>query len=225
MSAGPELTKIKTGNLTEQEKFDLPRSELPVPPQLLVDLLGALGGLLLVGRQRAPHLEADRLSVTHTNEIKSPLLTNGRKWPGRTERNAVHAAAARRTPNTPRRTDDTCCTTAFAAFAMEGKGRRANNFARLYFVPSSLLSSFQLVFFYSAAPPAGREQHRKRTGREVCLCTSARTAGPADQAALNRAPCISQRARAVQPTGFGWFCLCGFAPLRFVWSIRSGREI
>ena len=127
-----------------------------------------------------------------------------------------------RTPNTPRRTDDTCCTTAFAAFAMEGKGQRANNFARLYFVPSSLLSSFQLVFFYSAAPPAGREQHRKRTGREVCLCALARTAGPADRAALNRAPCISQRAQAVQPTGFGWFCLCGFAPLRFVWSIRSG---
>ena len=34
-----------------------------------------------------------------------------------------------------------------------------------------------------------------------------------------------QRAQAVEPTGFGWFCLCGFAPLRFVWSIRSGAGV
>ena len=46
--------------LTEQEKFDLPRRELPIPSQLLIDLLGALGGLLLVGRQSAPHDEADQ---------------------------------------------------------------------------------------------------------------------------------------------------------------------
>ena len=72
MSAGPESTRIRTGNLTEQEKFDLPRGELPVPPQLLVDLLGALGGLLLVGRQRAPHLEAGRLSHTHKRNKISP---------------------------------------------------------------------------------------------------------------------------------------------------------
>ena len=48
--------------LTEQEKFDLPRRELPISSQLLVDLLGALGGLLLVGRQRAPHVEAGQFT-------------------------------------------------------------------------------------------------------------------------------------------------------------------
>ena len=144
--------------LTEQEKFDLPRRELPVPSQLLIDLLGALSGLLLVGRQRATHVEADQFTRVPELELNKNLprvtATIGRR--GR--RKVVHAAAGR-TPNTPCRTDITCCSPdplprdesglRGSAFEIVGKGRRIILPVRISFLPSSLLSSFQLVFYFA----------------------------------------------------------------------------
>jgi len=79
----------------EQEKFDLPRRELPVPSQLLIDLLGALSGLLLVGRQRATHVEADQFTRVPELELNKNLprvtATIGRGG----LRKVVHAAAGR----------------------------------------------------------------------------------------------------------------------------------
>ena len=53
------LTVTLTGEplLTQQQQLDLPGGPLSVPPELLVDLLGPLGRLLLQGADGATHLE------------------------------------------------------------------------------------------------------------------------------------------------------------------------
>ena len=57
--------------LTEQEELDLPGGLLSVPPELLVDLLGPLGRLLLQGAHRATHLQPAQHGISIAREFKN----------------------------------------------------------------------------------------------------------------------------------------------------------
>ena len=57
--------------LTEQEELDLPGGLLSVPPELLVDLLGPLGRLLLQGAHRATHLQPAQHVISIAREFKN----------------------------------------------------------------------------------------------------------------------------------------------------------